>query len=116
MNGRRVSWVTASALASILGTSLACQTFREYSSELTWKGFYYKNAEYPTNPLDERRMLEESPSFSTLQDCMKWGSSVVANNPSDGFECSYGCRFDDGYNAVICKDTTKMVYLNRFVR
>lgn len=107
-------WIVAGLAAAIIATSLACDKVREIYPKPTWKGFYYKSAEYPSSPLAERRMLDEAPGFSTLQDCMKWGSTMIASNPSDGFECSYGCRFDESFNALICKDTTKMIYLDRF--
>lgn len=87
---------------------------QKFSPKIVWRGFYYKNAEYPTTAFQESMMLNEAPTFDSLQDCMKWGSNMLVNSPLDGFECAYGCRFDEKYNATICKDTTKMIYLDRF--
>lgn len=75
---------------------------------ITWIGFYYPNQEYSTNLIDQRRALDQSPKFNTIQDCMKWGKDYLKSNSKDGFECSYGCRIENE-SYLICKDTTKMI-------
>lgn len=100
----------------LVGLGVFIQYLQLKEGNSSWKGFYYKSAEYPSNAVQERLMLDEASTFSFLQDCMKWGSDILKNNPRDGFECSYGCRFGEDLNSVVCEDTTKMIYLDRFIQ
>ena len=82
------------------------------SSNPTYLGFYYKNAVYKTGSFNEQTALANAPQFNTLQACHSWGRNLLTSNPNDGYECSTGCRYDDGFGAMICRDTTKMITNN----
>jgi len=100
----------------VVGLSTICIYILNTASSRSWKGFYYTNSEYPAGPIQERIMLDRAATFASLQDCMKWGSTITVNNSRDAFECSYGCKYDEEYNAVVCDDTTKMINKDRFIK
>lgn len=72
-------------------------------------GFHYRNAIVNTDPISQQRYLTEGPRFSTIQSCLNWGNNILASTPGDGFECSTGCQYDEEIQALVCKDTTKLI-------
>jgi len=105
----------------LTGCDLDTSLLNSIKSEpsIKWLGFYYKDAVYPSNQLSLQKMLDEAPSFSSIQACVNWGKELLAKNPAAGFECSYGCRYEEGVysegvgttvgEGIVCKDTTKMI-------
>ncbi len=77
--------------------------------DIEWLGFYYKNQESNYSAIAQEAALEKAPRFTSIQNCLNWGKDLIANNPNDGFDCSYGCRFEEDFQAIVCKDTTKMI-------
>lgn len=53
--------------------------------------------------------------FNTVQDCMAWGFEIIRENPSDAFECTYGCRWEGDLHSVVCRDSTNLVSLEKLL-
>lgn len=81
------------------------------SEDIEWQGFYHENQEIKLkrNNIEEKAAIEEAPTFSSLRSCINWGKDLLVNNQQGGFDCSYGCRFEEDIQTIVCKDTTGMI-------
>lgn len=69
-----------------------------------WIGFYYPD---PIN----LSVYERSPELPSLEECRKWiENQKFLRNAKEGeydYECGSDCKYDEGWEAYICKDTIK---------